>query len=106
MQAFTGRSDSPPTTVARAAALPHLPEPPRAWLATGGGRHNQTLLAMIEAGSGVPVRPVEDLGLSGDTIDAEAMAYIAVRAMKYDPIFFPGTSGVDTEMSGGTIRRA
>lgn len=88
-----------------AMAMKHLPELPTDIWAAGGGRHNATLLAMIEAGTGIPVRNVDELGWNGDALEAEAFAYMAVRAMKYDPISFPGTTGVPDEMAGGVIHR-
>jgi anhydro-N-acetylmuramic acid kinase len=88
-----------------ALAMQHLPEMPREILVAGGGRHNATLLAMIEAGTGLPVRNVDDLGWNGDALEAEAFAYMAVRAMKYDPISFPGTTGAPRDMAGGVINR-
>lgn len=60
---------------------------------------------MISAGTGIPVRNVDELGWNGDALEAEAFAYMAVRAMKYDPISFPGTTGVPDEMAGGVIHR-
>lgn len=88
-----------------AMALDHLPERPTEWLVAGGGRHNATLLAMIEAGSGIPCRNVDELGWDGDAMEAQGFAYMAVRTMKHEPISFPGTTGVPEEMTGGVIWR-
>ena len=37
----------------------------------------------------VPMRPAEDHGWRGDSIEAEAIAYLAVRTAKRLPITFP-----------------
>jgi len=88
-----------------AMAIDHLPERPAEILVAGGGRHNRTLLAMIEAGTDLPVRKVDELGWHGDAMEAEGFAYMAVRTMKLDPISFPGTTGVPSEIVGGEIHR-
>jgi anhydro-N-acetylmuramic acid kinase len=35
-----------------------------------------------------------DLGWSGDAVEAQAFAYMAVRSLKGLPLTFPGTTGV------------
>ena len=42
-------------------------------------------------------------GFNGDSMEAEAWAYLAVRAMRGLPITFPGTTGVARELTGGVI---
>jgi anhydro-N-acetylmuramic acid kinase len=89
--------------VARAAQF--LPEPPRAWYATGGGRHNATLMAAIGEALGGEIRPVEDLGWNGDMLEAEAFAYLAVRSLKGFALSLPATTGVATPTTGGRLNR-
>ncbi|MBS7545985.1 anhydro-N-acetylmuramic acid kinase [Ancylobacter oerskovii] len=84
-----------------AAALPLLPQRPRAVVAAGGGAHNPTLLAMLAGRLGVPVTPAEAVGLSSDAMEAQAFAFLAVRALKGLPLSFPTTTGVPTPMTGG-----
>lgn len=92
---------------ARAVALglKLLPERPAKLLATGGGRKNVTLMAMIGEACGISVQPVEAEGWNGDAIEAEGMAYLAARSVKYLPITFPGTTGVSEPLTGGTLHR-
>lgn len=85
------------------AALAHLPEPPRLWVVSGGGRRNRTLMSRIGARVGAPVQPAEDLGLDGDGVEAEAWAFLAVRARLGLPITFPGTTGVAAPLTGGVM---
>ncbi len=56
--------------------------------------------------SGLPVKSVDDLGWSGDGLEAEAFAYLAVRSKLGLPISVPGTTGVPWPMTGGTYYEA
>lgn len=85
--------------VARSAA--HLPAPPRRWLITGGGRHNPVIMAMLGARLGAPVEPVEAVGWNGDSLEAEAFAYLAVRSLQGLALSLPSTTGVRAPTSGG-----
>jgi anhydro-N-acetylmuramic acid kinase len=90
--------------IARSAAL--MPEPPRTWVVSGGGRRNSTLMQMLEARIAGRVLPAEALGLDGDSVEAEAWAYLAVRSTKGLPITFPGTTGVSHPLTGGVFVKA
>jgi anhydro-N-acetylmuramic acid kinase len=97
LTAFTAAS------IARAAE--HFPEQPRLWLIAGGGRRNRTLMSMIAARVECAVAPVEAAGFDGDSVEAEAWAYMAVRSLGGLPITFPGTTGVRAPMTGGVLAR-
>ena len=84
-------------------AREHMPEEPRLWIVCGGGRKNKTLMGMIAANVPNAVVPAEALGFNGDFIEAEAWAYLAVRAAEKLPITFPETTGVIEPMSGGVV---
>jgi anhydro-N-acetylmuramic acid kinase len=47
------------------------------------------------------VVPAEAVGIDGDSVEAEAWAYLAVRSLRGLPITFPGTTGVPQPLSGG-----
>ncbi len=49
----------------------------------------------------VRVLPAEDAGWRGDSIEAEAFAYLAARTARGLPISFLGTTGVAVPMTGG-----
>jgi anhydro-N-acetylmuramic acid kinase len=91
-------------TIAKAAT--HFPSPARRWLVTGGGRHNPTLMAELAARLGVPVEPVEAVGWQGDALEAQAFAYLALRALAGLPITLPTTTGVSRPASGGCLHKA
>lgn len=71
----------------------------------GGGRHNPVLMAAIQKQLDAPVRKAEALGWRGDSIEAEAFAFLAARTARGLPISFPGTTGVRAAMTGGRIVR-
>lgn len=83
----------------------HLPSTPSQLLVTGGGRQNATLMKMLEATLPCPVLPVEEHGLDGDMLEAQAFAYLAVRVANGLPTSCPGTTGVRAAVCGGTLSR-
>ena len=94
------------TACAIARAREHMHEEPELWVVSGGGRRNATLMGMIASRVQNAVVPAEAAGLSGDSLEAEAWAYLAVRSLKGLPISFPGTTGVPTPTTGGVLTRA
>lgn len=86
-----------------AEAMQHCPRPPSRVLVTGGGRHNPVLMQMLAVSLDCPVMPVEDVGLDGDMLEAQAFAYLAVRVARGLPTSCPGTTGVRAAVSGGTL---
>lgn len=89
------------TAAAVARAGPHLPAEPGRWLVCGGGRHNPVIMAMLAQRLGAPVEPVEAVGWNGDALEAEAFAYLAVRALQGLALSLPSTTGVSAPTSGG-----
>ena len=85
--------------VARGLAL--LPERPEKVVACGGGRHNPALMQALNRACQCPVVPAEAVGWRGDSIEAEAFAFLAARAARGLPISYPSTTGVSTPMTGG-----
>ena len=88
-------------TIACAASL--LPTEPVVWIVCGGGRHNATMMAMLSSAVTGRVMTAEDAGWNGDSIEAEAWAYMAVRCMEGLPLSFPGTTGVPRPQTGGVL---
>ncbi|MDR3374506.1 MAG: anhydro-N-acetylmuramic acid kinase [Ancalomicrobiaceae bacterium] len=89
-----------------AAAGRHVPEPPRRWLVTGGGRHNGAMMAGLRARLRVAVDPVEVAGWDGDFLEAQCFGYLAVRSVLGLPLSLPGTTGVPLPLTGGELARA
>ncbi|WP_299827050.1 anhydro-N-acetylmuramic acid kinase [uncultured Roseobacter sp.] len=86
-----------------AEGMRHCPQPPARILVTGGGRHNPVLMQMLAVSLDCPVGPVEDVGLDGDMLEAQAFAYLAVRVARGLPTSCPGTTGVRAAVGGGTL---
>jgi len=86
---------------ALAAGLAHVPAPPRTVVAAGGGTHNATLMRFIADALGLTPLTADEVGFSADLMEAEAFAYLAVRASRGRPITFPGTTGVAGPLTGG-----
>jgi anhydro-N-acetylmuramic acid kinase len=78
-------------------------ETPSALIVCGGGRHNPAIMKTLAERAPVPVQAAEAYGWRGDSIEAEAFAYLAARTAKGLPISFPGTTGVKAAMVGGRI---
>lgn len=69
----------------------------------GGGRHNPQLMKAFAERLPMPVRAAEAHGWRGDSIEAEAMAYLAARRARDLPFTYPSTTGVPEPMTGGHI---
>ncbi len=93
------------TAAAVGEALTHLSEPPRRWLVTGGGRHNPTVMAHLARVLAVPVEAVEAVGWDGDAMEAQAFAYLAVRAVYGLAVTLPATTGAPRPLTGGALHR-
>ncbi len=86
----------------------HLPEPPKLWIVCGGGRKNPHIVGDICAGAekvGAKTIVAEEAGLNGDTTEAEAWAYLAVRSRRGLPLTFPTTTGCRQPVSGGILAK-
>jgi anhydro-N-acetylmuramic acid kinase len=91
--AFTARA------IASAARM--LPVQADTWVVVGGGRLNKALVSRIQLELSCRVLVAEDLGWFGDAIEAQAFAYLAVRALRGLPLSWPTTTGVREPTSGG-----
>lgn len=72
----------------------------------GGGARNKALMAMladIMKDEGCDVVPGESAGLRGQTMEAEAFAWLAVRRLRNLPFSVPATTGCKKESVGGTL---
>jgi len=97
LTAFTAR--------ATARALAHLPARPRRAVVCGGGARNPTLMKMLADSLACPVDGAQRLGWDGDAVEAQAFAYLAVRALEGLPLTYPATTGAPSAMTGGVVSR-
>jgi anhydro-N-acetylmuramic acid kinase len=93
---------------ARSVALSRqwFPADPKCWVICGGGRKNPALMAALRAALSLGAEGViaaEAARFNGDSMEAEALAYLAVRSLKDLPITFPGTTGAPEPMTGGIL---
>jgi len=51
----------------------------------------------------IQCKNIDDYNLRGDAIEAEAFAFLAVRALKKLPLSFPSTTGVKSPVTGGDM---
>ncbi|WP_245414606.1 anhydro-N-acetylmuramic acid kinase [Aestuariivirga litoralis] len=93
------------TAEAIAAGVRLVPEPPRLYIVCGGGRLNPTLMRDLRECLQAPVIAAEECAMNGDSMEAEAWAYLAVRSLRGLPITFPGTTGVLMPLPGGVVAR-
>ncbi|MGD9476638.1 anhydro-N-acetylmuramic acid kinase [Shinella sp. G-2] len=87
----------------------HLPERPGLYVVCGGGRLNRMImgdLAALAEREGAEVVGAEAVDLNGDSMEAEAWAYLAVRSLRSLPLTFPGTTGVKAPVTGGILQKA
>jgi anhydro-N-acetylmuramic acid kinase len=86
--------------------VPFLPAPPKSWVVAGGGARNPTLMRMLaERLAPASVETADAVGWSSQSIEAQAFAYLAVRALNGLPLTFPTTTGVTAPLPGGIIVR-
>jgi len=86
-------------------SVAYFPAAARQWFVTGGGRHNPALMAALKAK--LPnVYSVESLGWTGDALEAQAFAFLAVRSLKGLALSVPTTTGAARAVTGGALYRA
>lgn len=103
-------ADAARTLVACAAqavanGMTHCPSAPTRLMVTGGGRKNAAMMQELSTRLSVPVQDIDQTGLDGDMLEAQAFAYLAVRVARGLPISGPTTTGVNAPTCGGRISR-
>lgn len=91
------------TAAAVAAGIDQLPEKPARVIACGGGRHNPALMAALRGALPCKLLSAEEAGWRGDSIEAEAFAFLAARTVRDMPNSWPMTTGVPAPQIGGKI---
>jgi len=84
----------------------HFPSLPNRWIIAGGGARNPTLVNLLrEKLAPARVQTAEEIGWQSSAVEAQAFAFLAIRAMKNLPLSFPKTTGVLEPMTGGVLVR-
>lgn len=94
------------TAAAIAKAREHMHREPELWIVCGGGRRNPVLMANLAERVENAVVPAEAAGFSGDGMEAEAWAFLAIRSLLRLPLSYPTTTGVPEPLTGGVVTRA
>jgi anhydro-N-acetylmuramic acid kinase len=76
-------------------------------LVCGGGRKNNLLIEKIKKNTlkNVVIQPIDDYGVDGDFVEAQAFAFLAIRSLLKLPISFPETTGCKKPSTGGELIR-
>lgn len=74
---------------------------PARWIVCGGGARNPELMRLLRAALPAQIVPADACGLSGDFIEAQAFAFLAVRSLDGLPLTWPGTTGAPHPLTGG-----
>ena len=62
-------------------------------------------MAALGEALAAPVDPVEAVDWRGDALEAQAFAFLAVRALRGLPLSLPTTTGVARPTTGGVVHR-
>ena len=94
------------TAAAVARIVPHLPRAPKTWIVAGGGARNPTLMRMLaQRLAPARVETGHEVGWSVDSLEAQAIAYLAVRSIRGLPLTLPATTGAPRPLTGGVLAR-
>ena len=96
-------------------SLIHLSLPtcqiPRLFVLAGGGAYNPMIRSELTKrlqttfDLTIQIKPAYDIGWRNQAIEAQLMAYFAVRSLKNLPLSTPKTTGVPFPISGGALHR-
>lgn len=86
-----------------AHAIRNFADPPDQLIVCGGGRRNPQLMRELRQRVPCGVKSAEDVGWLGDSIEAQAFAFLAVRTLRGLPISWPETTSAPAPMTGGRL---
>jgi anhydro-N-acetylmuramic acid kinase len=69
----------------------------------GGGRKNKTLIKFLLKILNVSVESIDQYKLTGDFIESQAFAYLAIRSLEKKYLSLPTTTGVSLPVTGGIV---
>ena len=80
-----------------------LPSPPKKIIIMGGGQHNKYLMKRLKLTLFTDILEANQIGINGDFVEAEMVAYLAMRKLINKPVTFPSTTGVKFPCVGGEV---
>lgn len=84
-------------------SLDLLPQMPKNIILSGGGKNNKYLVSKLKSSLNLKVWIADDFDVDGDMIEAELIAYLAVRKLRKLPSTFPSTTGTKKPTICGKI---
>ncbi|MBM3608280.1 MAG: anhydro-N-acetylmuramic acid kinase [Alphaproteobacteria bacterium] len=90
------------TAMSIALGLGRIEPRPRVLVVCGGGAQNAAIMENLRR-MPLDVKTADQLGWSAEFMEAEAFAFLAVRAKRGLPLTFPMTTGVAQALTGGVI---
>ncbi len=94
------------TSQAIMRSVQFMPQIPKLWIMCGGGRHNKTMMSEINTyitKLGGVMKDSEQVNWSGDVLEAQCFAYLAVRSFNGLPISLPSVTGCSQATEGGVL---
>ncbi len=85
-------------------SIDQLPSMPAVIVVCGGGALNKVIMSDLQSMAiqiGTKVITAEQAGLSAGAMEAEAFAYLAIRAKLGEPLTYPKTTGCSKPVTGG-----
>lgn len=82
-----------------------FPSAPKKWILCGGGANNPTLVRLIKQGLKANVCVASEMKWDVDLLEAQGIAFLAVRCLFGLPLSFPATTGVPHSMCGGMLHK-
>ena len=70
---------------------------------TGGGRKNSFICCKLKEITNLKFVNIDEFGINGDLLEAEAFAYLAARSAKKLPLSLQTTTGVKKPVTGGVL---
>ena len=80
-----------------------MPVRPKQMWISGGGRKNREMMRQLAMKLPMVVLDIDDIGLDGDMLEAQAFAYLAARVARGLPTSFPATTAAKAPLCGGKI---
>ena len=69
----------------------------------GGGQHNKYLMKKLKLSLPTEIVGANQIGIDGDYVEADMIAYLAMRRLANIPITYPNTTGVNHPCIGGEV---
>lgn len=90
------------TVISIKISIKMLPHTPLNLIISGGGQNNNYLTDRLKENFNFTVKTANEVGLPGDYLEAELIAFLTARNLNELPYTFPKTTGVKSPLLGGT----